>query len=240
MVTFKERTHQYFNDNGEEYYSVTKFLHCFEAPFDKYGISLNVARKEGVTQEEILKRWKEKSIAACEYGTAIHAKMEDYIKTGRREEGYEGLYQSFDDALGRDIKYAKAVHSEHILWNDQAKIAGTADLIVDLQDNEFLVADFKTNGKFDFFSAYGNRMKDPVAHLSSCNYTIYSLQLSVYAYFHSLLTGRKCRNLLILYKEGERWTKIPVCNMQHEVMVLFDYYRKHPELLAPKVYGYQS
>jgi hypothetical protein len=29
MVTFKEKTHQYFNDSGQEYISGTTFLHKF-------------------------------------------------------------------------------------------------------------------------------------------------------------------------------------------------------------------
>lgn len=237
-IRFIEKSHKYFNDENVEYMSVTTFLHKFSAPFDKMATSARVAAREGVTQQEILDRWEASSKQACDYGTSIHLKMENFINTGVREEGYDSLYDSFNDIVGEDIKWALkrnpgAVHSELLLWNDEARLAGTADLIIDLNDKEFLVGDFKTNKSIDFYSKWGDYMLKPLEHLTSCNYTIYSLQLSVYAYFYSLMTGKTCRNVFLMYKVDDRWQRIPANFMQHEVKVLMHYYIQHrDEILA--------
>ena len=190
-VIFKEDTHQYFNtENGKEYLSGTKFLHLFEPPFDKYGISARVAAKEGKTQQEVLDEWAATSKAACEMGTATHLIMERYIKFNEINPEYQVLYDTFHECVGKDFKYAEAIHSEMLLWNHEYEIAGQADLIIDHKNNEFSIGDFKTNKKIEFYSAFGNRMLAPVTHLSQCQHSIYALQLSLYAYMYSLLTGR--------------------------------------------------
>lgn len=226
MVTFKEDTHQYFNEKNEEYISGTRFLHKFECPFDEDGISKRVAAREGVTQQEILAKWKAISKEACDYGTMIHNAMENYIKFGERKDALEPLYKSFDRIVGQDFKRAKEIHSELLLWTDEYKIAGTADLIIVHDDKEFSVGDFKTNKSIDFCSIYGNRMLDPIPHLTSCNYTIYSLQLSLYAYMFSMRTGLQCRRLFLMHKNNDQWKYISANYMLYEIKMMLKYWEK--------------
>ena len=68
MVTFKEDTHQYFNENGVEYKSGTGFLHLYDKEFDSIGVATKVANREGVSVDDILERWKKNSEEACAYG----------------------------------------------------------------------------------------------------------------------------------------------------------------------------
>ena len=227
MVKFIEKTHQYFNDNHKEYISGTRFIHKFEFPFDEDGISKRVALKEGISQDEVLKKWKAISKKACDYGTKIHALMENYIKFGETDELYSSLYSSFDKITKEEFSTAKEILSEHLLYDDEYEIAGTADLIIVHDDKEFSIGDFKTNKSIDFYNPYGNRMLDPVDHLSSCNYNIYSLQLSLYAYMFSKLTGLKCRRVFIIYKNNEKFEYISTTNMEYEIRMMLKYYKKH-------------
>ena len=103
------------------------------------------------------------------------------------------MYESFNLITTEDFMKALKVYSEELVWVDEYKVAGTADLIIEHNDYEFSVGDFKTNKSIDFCSKYGDRLLDPVSHLSDCNYNIYSLQLSLYAYLFSLRTGKKIR-----------------------------------------------
>ena len=227
MVTFKEDTHQYFNDEKIEYLSGTRFLHKFEFPFDEDGISKRVALKEGVSQEEILRRWKETSKKACSYGTEIHALMENYIKFGEVNKAFESLYKSFDKITKQEFNSAKEILSEELLYDDEYRIAGTADLIIVHNDKEFSVGDFKTNKSIDFYSPFGNRMLDPISHLSSCNYNIYSLQLSLYARMFANRTGLKCRRVFLMHKVDDTWKYISANNMLYEIKMMLKYYQRH-------------
>lgn len=226
-ITFVEKTHQYFNDSGDEYISATTFLHKFEKPFEKDRLSLQTAKKRGISQQEVLNEWAENSRIACEFGTAVHLAMETYIKGGEIADSYAGLANSLDYHIGHELDSAKAVLSEKLLWNDEYRIAGTADLIIEHNDKEFSVGDFKTNKKYNFFSEYGDTMLSPVSHLSSCQFNLYALQLSLYAYFHSIATGKRVRRLFNLYndREADRWNLIPCNYMQHEIRVMLDWWK---------------
>lgn len=111
MVVFKEDTHQYFNEEGKEYKSVTTILHKYTTPFDKDKVAARVSEKTGRPVEEILKEWATVNRTACDFGTNIHLLMENYIKKRERVEGYDGLYDSFDEYLADDLKYATDVLS---------------------------------------------------------------------------------------------------------------------------------
>lgn len=226
-IIFKEDSHQYFNtDTNEEYLSGTRFLHLFEPIFDKDGISKRVAKREGKTQEEVLNEWANASKKACDYGTQIHKVMEDYIKFGEYQSLYKSLYNSFEKIVGKDFKNSQEILSESLLWNHEYKIAGQADLIIVHNDDEFSVGDFKTNKEIQFFSAFGNRMLHPVDHLSQCQHNLYALQLSLYAYMYSLLTGKKLRRIFIMYKDGDSWTHIPCNYMLYEIKLMLKYYKE--------------
>ena len=227
MVIFKEKTHQYFNDSGQEYISGTTFLHKFQKPFEKEKFAALKAQKLGMTTEEVLKMWKENSIEACKFGTKTHLIMENYILGKEKNDEYEYLYKSFNAIVEDDFKWAKHVHSELLLYSDEYKVAGTADLIIEHNDYEFSVGDFKTNKKIDFCNNWGERMLDPISHLSDCNYNLYSLQLSLYAYLFSLKTGKKCRKIFLMHLNEDKWNYIPCNNMEYEIRAMLRWYAKN-------------
>lgn len=223
MVTFKEKTHQYFNEEGEQYISATTFLHNFQVPFDKEKFAEMKASKLGMTKEEVLEMWKQSSIDACKFGTKTHLIMENYIIGKERKEEHSSLYESFNAIVEEDFKWAKKVWSEKLLYSDEYKIAGTADLIIEHNDIEFSVGDFKTNKKIDFANNFGQRMLTPIEHLSDCNYNLYSLQLSLYAYLFSRLSGKKCRKLFLMHLKDDKWNYISCNNMELEIKAMLNY-----------------
>lgn len=223
MVTFKEKTHQYFNEEGEQYVSATTFLHNFQVPFDKEKFAEMKAPKLGMTKEEVLEMWKQSAIDACKFGTKTHLIMENYIIGKEKKEEHSLLYESFNTIVEEDFKWAKKVWSEKLLYSDEYKIAGTADLIIEHNDYEFSVGDFKTNKKIDFANNFGQRMLAPIEHLSDCNYNLYSLQLSLYAYLFSRLSGKKCRKLFLMHLKDDKWNYISCNNMELEIKAMLNY-----------------
>jgi hypothetical protein len=104
-------------------------------------------------------------------------------------------------------------------------LAGTADLIVE-NDNIFYVMDFKTNKKFNFINKYNEYFYEPIDYLPQCEFTTYTIQLSIYAYMYELLTGKKCGGLKIFYlrefNDKTFWQEIPCTYMKSTVIDLFN------------------
>lgn len=181
------------------------------------------APKLGMSKEEVLEMWKQSAIDACKFGTKTHLIMENYIIGKEKKEEHSLLYESFNAIVEEDFKWAKKVWSEKLLYSDEYKIAGTADLIIEHNDFEFSVGDFKTNKKIDFANNFGQRMLTPIEHLSDCNYNLYSLQLSLYAYLFSLLSGKKCRKLFLMHLKDDKWNYISCNNMELEIKAMLNY-----------------
>ena len=102
------------------------------------------------------------------------------------------------------------------MYDEEFKVAGTADLIYE-HKNEFTIGDFKTNKKFRFSSPFCERLKDPVSHLHNCEFNLYGLQLSMYAYLYERMTSKRCRKCVIFYLKDERFLAYHVNYMKAEV-----------------------
>ena len=198
-VVLDHDSHVYTNtNNGDVYTSVTTFINAYKKPFDKEKWSNVIAQREGVSQKEILDRWSDITVTAQNRGTNVHLVMENFIKDKAISKGFEELIDSFVKKTNGILKDNSLVLSEHLLFSHKHKLAGTADLIVE-NDNIFYVMDFKTNKKFNFVSKYNDYFYAPIDYLPQCEFTTYTIQLSIYAYMYELLTGKKCGGLKIFY-----------------------------------------
>jgi len=228
-IVLDEESHIYTNtDTGETYTSVSKLISTYKKPFDSDFHSKRVAQREGVSQDEILNRWKDLTVTAQNKGTKIHLIMEEFLKHKKVSKGYEKLAQSFIDKTKSIINSKTVVESEKLLYNHEYKIAGTADMVV-TNGNFFNILDFKTNKAFNYTSKYNNYFYEPLDFLSECEYNTYTIQLSVYAYMYELLTGKKCSGLKILYyrsfDEKVFWQEIPASYIKPTIQQLFDNYK---------------
>lgn len=226
-VILDHENHIYTNtDTGEKYTSVTNFISLFKKPFDSDMWSKIIAKREGVSQQTILDKWKDVTKIACDRGTKIHLIMENWIKDKTVDKEYFDLAKSFTVKTSHIIRNDSVINSEILLHNHEYKLAGTADMIVE-NKNFFHVLDFKTNKAFDFHSKYNDYFYEPISHLSICKFNTYAIQLSIYAYMYELLSGKKCSGLTILYLseyKGKRfWTDIPCNYMKDSVQSLMRY-----------------
>ena len=205
-IKFNEAAHTYTHiDTKEKYISVTTFLAKYKPPFDADKHATRVAKRECVSKELVLETWEEEKNRACDRGTHIHKLLEEYIKAGEVEDTYGWLYKSYDKVVERTIDPFDTVLCENLLYNEDVKIAGTADLIYEHKGNEFTVGDFKTNKRFRFSSQYKERMHEPVTHLDYCEFNMYALQLSFYAWLHEKQTGKRCRKCVVFYLKDDRF-----------------------------------
>lgn len=224
-VTFDEKSHTYTHNTLKEMISVTTLLGKYKVPFDSNYHAERVAKREGVSREMVLEMWEAEKNKACEKGTKIHKILEDYISYGDTKDNYGWLYKSYDKSVSSHVDKFTKVMCEQLLYNEEYKVAGTADLIYDHSGDEFTLGDFKTNKKFRFSSAFGERLLEPVDHLHNCEFNIYALQLSMYAYFYEKLTGKKCRKLVIFYLSGDRFRAYHCNYLKNDIEKLLENYR---------------
>jgi len=205
-ITFTEWNHTYtHNETGEKFTSVTTILGKYKKPFNADFMAGRVAQREGVTKEAVLEMWEKEKNRACQRGTDIHKLLEDYITVGEQVEEWGWLYKSYDKCAEWNVDKFKKVKCEELLWNEDLKVSGLADLIYEHSDGTFTVGDFKTNKRYRFSSDYNDWMLAPLDHLTVCEHSTYTMQLSIYAWLYEQLTGKKCRKLVIYYLNKDRF-----------------------------------
>ena len=97
-----------------------------------------------------------------------------------------------------------------------------ADIILDIGKDFFAVLDFKTNKNFRFYSAFNEYFYEPLDHLSVCEFNSYGMQLSLYSYMYSKLTGRKCVKQTVLYVVNGKFVPINLNYMKAEVQAMLE------------------
>jgi len=228
MLRLKEDTHQYIDDEtNEEYTSVSVVLSQFKKPFDSEYWAEKKAKDYGTSKDEVLSLWEEVKDTACFRGKNYHKLMEDFILFDKRETDADSLYNSFSRNLDKMGDGIITIDAEKLLYNTQYKVAGTADVIINHSGREFSIMDFKTNRQFRYFSKYKEFLLPPIDHLQACEFNNYTMQLSLYAYMYSIMSGKTCRSLAInfLNKDTQEWEHIPVNFMKYEAMLLLRSYK---------------
>ena len=236
VVWLEPVEHKYYHKKTNECFkSVTTVLSMLEPQFNAEEIALAIQNQapenkkeqyQNMTQEEILAEWKRINDEANEYGTRIHEILEKYLLADKiyiPQDDYErDLILKFQEI---DPMVTGTIYPETILFSEKHKLAGTSDVIEDCGDY-FNVWDFKTNKKLKFISEYGHWLNKPVSHLSDCQYNVYSLQLSIYAYMLQMETKKKVGRLGLLYlnPEKDKFELIPVPYLGREAKDVLDYW----------------
>lgn len=229
-VSFCPETHSYFL-KGKRLTSVTTLLSKFKNEFDSEYWSKVIAKRENVTQEEILAKWKEKAFKSTEIGTAIHKIFEDYTEKkyalihGELSFDYNKLKPEY--AIDFNLKKNQAlrfvkdffltnriipVHSEYIAYNES--IAGQVDMICRDREGNFYILDFKTNEKIDFESYKSKKMLGVLDFVEDCSYYHYCLQLSIYK---ELLKEFNIRKLFLVHITTEDYFFIECEDMLEKI-----------------------
>lgn len=233
--------HQYHHrTTGKIYKSVTTTLTSIEPQFEEERISLAISKQSdntkqpryvGMSQAQILEYWQMLNDEANVYGTMVHDIVERYLLANKwyfPDDSESGLFEQTVIESYNELKIDEgiAVWPERIMFSEKYELAGMSDLIIDIDDVFFDVWDWKTNIAFEFYNHFGNKtLYKPFDHMQASHYSIYNLQLSVYAYLYMLeFPHRKCRQICIGYwnKETKKFTKIHMPYLKHEAKQLVD------------------
>lgn len=236
LVYLEPIEHKYHHkESGEVFKSVTTVLSMLEPPFNAEEVALAIQNQDpskkkeqyqNMSQEEILAEWKRINDEANVYGTEVHEILERYLLADRiyiPKNDYEreiiSKFQKVDKMRGE-------LYPETILFSEKHKLAGSCDLIEEY-DTYFNVWDNKTNKELNYISKYNHWLNKPVSHLSDCQYNIYSLQMSMYAYMYQMQTKKKVGRLGLYYLNPEKnyeFEIIPCPYLGREAKDILDYW----------------
>lgn len=203
-LDFEESTHTY-KVLGEELSSASKTISNFYDEFETDKVAGFVAKKRGITKEEVIKEWDDKRDFACHKGHVVHSFGEDYMFDRNRSidypefSGYMNSIKSFWASLPNHIVPAIA---ELQMYSKEFNLAGTADIILyDTKRKGFIIADYKTN--IDLFKNYkGKKLKKPFNDLLECPMSKYKIQLSIYQSLFEQ-TGFKILDRVIIWLQED-------------------------------------
>lgn len=159
----------------------------------KLGIDENVFNEK---VNEIKAEYQRKREESCSRGTSIHAVFEnsfygrtqfDFSKFGYAD--LKGDFVCNKNYYKLDLE--RGVYPEFLISltskDGVLKVSGQIDLLI-IDGMDVTIIDWKTNAKIDKTSYYDKNkksnvmMKHPLNNLQDCNFNVYQLQLSLYAY----------------------------------------------------------
>ena len=162
----------------------TTYLSRFIKEFDSDYWSKKKADEEGITQEEMLKRWDDKRDRSCELGTDVHEHIEKFYKNSE-------FLVSKDGEVNERLTKFKAIYDTRLIklesiaceirvFSKKWGLAGTIDKLF-LYENALIVGDWKTNAKIktDKDFCFG-KLLAPFDNLKDNEINKYSLQISLY------------------------------------------------------------
>lgn len=217
------------------YTSGTRFVHKFVPAFDPDNkIALKKAQERGVSVEQIHFEWKQKSAAACEMGTRVHATAEDFfynrpMRFQPQSDKEHRLMYAAITAAKEFRSRLKIIGVEQLVGDLDSQLAGSIDLLAyDEKSGEYWILDWKTNEKIERenrFRGAAQMMNFPIAHLYNCNYVHYSLQLSTYEMLlrHAAYIPRNAkvrRGIIHLTEQGPIFHELPDFSIEVRDMLI--------------------
>ena len=197
-VLYDDPSHTYFFA-GTLYLSATGIVSKFYEKFDTEAKAEWMAYRYGQTPDYWITKWRTHNQRSLDRGNDIHDRQEQFLYnrgftriTGDRE--YAVRRVPFSDATKRrkisPDQLVDGCYPELKLWRHDWSIAGRCDkptLESVLGTRYAHIEDYKTNKAIEengFIDKFGNErmMLDPISHLPDCEFTHYSLQLSIYQY----------------------------------------------------------
>jgi ATP-dependent exoDNAse (exonuclease V) beta subunit len=117
------------------------------------------------------------------------------------------------------------IKSEFVIGDKNSKICGTIDnLSFNFKTKELVIFDYKTNKEIRRKNQYKEKLLNTLKHLDNCEYTKYSLQLSLYSTIIENTTPFKVPKTYIVWMNGkDNYELIECLNLKNESNFLLNF-----------------
>ena len=243
-IKYYDEPHTYYIGD-KKMTSATQLISKFKQKFDSDYWSEKKAEERGITQEEILKEWKDKSEYSCEKGTLFHEYAENYLNNKifpypeervKRILGNNDVKEDYDKLLilfnkFYEESYGKLIpiKSEVIVGDEELEICGMVDqLFWNSKSEELQIWDWKTNKAIKRNNKW-QQFKEPLSHLDVCEFNTYSLQLSLYRYIIEKNTNLKLGDSYIVWfnEKNTNYEAIKCRDYRNEVVEMLKEHNKN-------------
>lgn len=221
-IQFEPNGHIYRVDGMTGYQSVTGLIKTFFKPFDAEKILTRLVAKGAGKREAIAKSWQDKR----EFGSTVHNLIENYLLTGKWPEEMtpdliivRDQFLDFWTNLNR-TRPIKAYRPEMRIFDEDAALAGSIDLLVEFEDGVIDLFDWKCIEKL-CKDDFGSRGKVPFELYPDNNFSHYTLQLNFYKFIlekkYDMIVDRI--HLVQFHPNMDTWKMTTCVNIPDEVDV---------------------
>ena len=246
LIHFDEATHTYSVDGVGVLTSVSNVVKLFFKEFDAEYWSLQKCDGNAHEAELLREQWQWAGAQASQAGTFLHKQIEDYLN-GRFDGqmrctvSFAGkrLCESEEVNVNREWQYflnfdrATTYHPFRTEWrvfDTEAGIAGTIDLLCSCNDGTYEIYDWKRSNKVD--PTQENKFSSGLHGLEripDTAYQPYCLQQNLYRHIVEKNYGLRIRrmNLVVLHPALEGYRVVPVPRMEHEVATMLRYFKQN-------------
>lgn len=189
-VQYHDPSHKYFLGTNV-YRSATTIVSQFYEKFDTEERVIYMTERYGRDPQYWKAKWEEENRISLVRGSRKHDKEEQFLYNRGFTMVTAKSYPVFDMRryYNSPVKYIAlpdGTYPELKLWRHDWKIAGRADkpTFETLNNGQRYahIEDYKTNKSIDTRGFNGRKMLEPLTHLEDCEWTHYTLQLSLYQY----------------------------------------------------------
>jgi ATP-dependent exoDNAse (exonuclease V) beta subunit len=253
-IKFFERGHRYeiTTDPGKRYTSVTTLVHGQFPKFDADAVIAKIMKSKswvpghkywGLTAEEIKAQWTSSGSAAANSGTNLHEQIETFMNDTRFKFDYSHneLFQEYEiaekyDHLERGIEwdlfiqfvkdhpYLKPYRTEWTIYHEDAKIAGSVDMVYENPDGTLEIYDWKRCKEITSVNGWNETATNPlIKHLPATNFWQYSLQLNTYRKILEDKYGKRVTKLCLvrIHPDSSNYELLEVPFLDKEISDLF-------------------
>ena len=240
-VVFAPAEHAYYVDGIRVPISVTGFLHRLSSEFDPNAAAQammegpgwperqhNFMNADGTikTADEIVDAWARNGEAQRARGTLLHYHAEMFLNGFTIDGPHSPEFNQFccfyaDTILGNGWEVYR---TEATLFHCGLRMAGQADLICKDADGKLIIIDWKRSREIKYTNPY-RTLKEPLEHMYDTNYSVYSLQLNMYAYILETEYGFEVSRLLlgVVHPLSDEARCIEVPRLTEEISLLVEH-----------------
>jgi hypothetical protein len=231
-IDMRAEDHTYTIKGECDYESCTTVVKNYFAKFDADGIIDRMMAKPdwpsskyyGMTKEEIKDMWTRNGQAAAQYGTDMHALIEDHYN-GMYRVVDEPEYAMFLDFL-QDHAHMVPFRTEMKVYDEDIKVCGTIDMLfLNPEDGTLSIYDWKFSKEIQYKNNFKKKALAPLQHLDDCNVVHYSLQLNLYRTILERKYGFNVRDLALVFmhrNHGTSYVKVSVPFMDAEMKAVYE------------------